>query len=300
MCGSATKRRGRSTTRATTAATPTARPDAITASTLAETSARRRRTSPASASKTTPAMNSGSESCAYARAASSQPSWCWANRLALSARRTSGDIRPRLVAPCERFVKSGLATVLVEVRAPRLLAFAVALALQAQADEHVGEHDHPGHADQEHARALRRLAAEHDQHHPGERRGHRQHEPDPEQPSHFSSNTSSSGSRVSFTVWPSTATTVSKAVFSAVGMIQMPSSCWARKSLKAASDGSPALSCRYSARRRKSFGRMTASSVSVASDSTVTPLCVRSSAKTPALAFRAVPATLACSLRRST
>src|SRR3954470_10428713 len=209
-------------------------------------------------------------------------------------------MRPRLVAPCERFVKSGPAPVLVEVRAPLLLALAVALALQTQADERVGEHHEPGDADQEDARGLGGLAAEHDQHDAGERGRHGQYEPDPEQPSHFSSNTSSSGSRVSFTVWPSTATTVPNAVFSPVGMIQTPSSCWARKSLKPASDGSPALSCRYSARRRKSFGRMTASSVSVASDSTVTPVCVRSSAKTPALAFRAVPATLASSLRRST
>src|SRR3954452_2137275 len=139
MCGSDTKGRGRSTTRATTAATPTARPDAITASTLAETSARRRRTSPASASKTTPAMNSGSESCAYARATSSQPSWCWANRVALSARRTSGDMRRRVDTHCERLVKSRQAAVLVDVPARRLLTLAVARALQAQADERVGE-----------------------------------------------------------------------------------------------------------------------------------------------------------------
>src|SRR4051794_39306064 len=154
MCGSATNGRGRSTTRAITAATATASPDATTASTLAETSLRRRRISPASARTRTPAMNSGSESCAYVRAASSQPSWCWANRLAVSARRTSGDMRPRLVAPCERFVKSGPAPVLVEVRAPLLLALAVALALQTQADERVGEHHEPGDADQEDARGL--------------------------------------------------------------------------------------------------------------------------------------------------
>src|SRR4051812_30969653 len=88
-----------------TAATATAIPEATTARTLAETSSRRRSSRRASASTMTPAMNSGSETCAYMRAASSQPSWCWANWLALSARRTSGDIRPRLVAPCERIVK---------------------------------------------------------------------------------------------------------------------------------------------------------------------------------------------------
>ena len=62
--GWSTNGRGRSTTRAITAATATAAAEATTDSALAATHCRRRSTSPTIASRTTPAMNSGSERAA--------------------------------------------------------------------------------------------------------------------------------------------------------------------------------------------------------------------------------------------
>src|SRR5215475_962074 len=132
------------------------------------------------------------------------------------------------------------------------------------------------------------------------------HGPEPESPnpaligrSYPSTKIRSVMSRVSCTVCPSTATTVSNPVACASEITYSRSLWLARKAMNPARETSPAPRAKYSARRRNSLGMITRRSVRSARVWMVAPLVVASEAHTPAFDSRASAAAVVRSARKS-